>query len=131
MIESVELFQVRNRTAAGSTPRSPKLEQGVVALAEILRQLVLVVLRVAKCHVGEMCASGCCLDGVGLVECLLSECCLQHLRRDEGQESLDARLVEAAHLLVECQQTYGVVAVASDERFDEVAFCLFRCLLSV
>ena len=123
MVQTVELFQVGNRAAAGTAPRCPELQQRVVALAQILRQLVVASVGVHQRHVGKRGSLGGTLNHVGMCQHGLSLSGGLHLVADGGHKALDGGVVESAERLVECHHTSQVVAVAHDEILQEGASC--------
>ena len=121
MIQTIELLQVGNRATAGTAPRCPELQQRVVALAQILRQLVVATVGVHQRHVGKRGSLGRALNHVGMLQHGLSLSGGLHLVADGGHKALDSGVVKLAERLVECHHTSQVVAVARDEVFQERA----------
>ena len=121
MVQTVELLQVGNGATAGTAPRCPELQQRVVALAQILRQLVVASVGVHQRHVGKRGPLGRALNHVGMLQHGLSLSGGLHLVADGGHKALDSGVVKLAERLVECHYTSQVVAVARDEIFQERA----------
>ena len=121
MVQAVELFQVGNGATAGAAPRCPELQQRVVALAQILRQLVVATVGVHQRHVGKRGSLGRALNHVGMLQHGLSLSGGLHFVADGCHKALDSGVVKLAERLVECHYTSQVVAVARDEVFQERA----------
>ena len=106
---------------AGTAPRSPEVEQHILALADILGELVHLAVLVGHLEVGELTSYLLALGGLLLLEHALHRGVVQELVAGRGDELFLLVLVQAAGETRIVESAHQVVLILFEESFGSLA----------